>query len=492
VRRRFLLGLVVATGCGSDVIVVVPVIDSPPPGSDEAAFPNLDEVELSVALPGSAENLVSATFARGEQIELTDVPFGEDLVIHMIGRVGSSEVAAGRTCQFALRSNEPPPTPHLYFALTPRWANAAFAPSAIRVGGVAIAGADGSGLFLGGTDGGGAPVTGADRFDPQTGAFGSIGTVMPRLGASAAQLDGSVVIAGGTDVASGAPAAYVELARPDRVERFDAPLLALTEIALVELEDGRALSFGGRDASAAVSGEVIEIRPVGSGVNVDHPSVAAPQLATPRAGATATRLADGSVIVIGGLDAAGMPVATAELYKPVRNAFSDPATFAPAMIVPRSGHKAIRLPDGSVLVVGGIDAAGAPVRRLESFSVDTGFVDAAVDDQGMPVPYLLPLTAGITDVSLTPLPDTERLAEPDAVLLAGGRDVTGGVVDTAFIIRVNSLSGGVYLQPTGDRLATRRAGHQATLLCDGTVMLVGGTDNATTAERYNPPSTGRR
>jgi hypothetical protein len=43
-----------------------------------------------------------------------------------------------------------------------------------------------------------------------------------------------------------------------------------------------------------------------------------------------------------------------------------------------------------------------------------------------------------------------------------------------------------------DRLAAPRAGHQATLLCDGTVMLVGGTATPSPSERYNPPAQGRR
>jgi hypothetical protein len=37
-----------------------------------------------------------------------------------------------------------------------------------------------------------------------------------------------------------------------------------------------------------------------------------------------------------------------------------------------------------------------------------------------------------------------------------------------------------------------RAHHQATLLCDGTVLVVGGTALPTPAERYNPPAVGRR
>src|SRR5439155_23685970 len=101
------------------------------------------------------------------------------------------------------------------------------------------------------------------------------------------------------------------------------------------------------------------------------------KLAFPRAGHTATRLGDqvgSAVLVTGGLGANALPVAKAELFKPLAEDFV--ATFQPTMNVPRSKHQAVRLPDGSVLIIGGIDANKNPVRTLELFSLDTGFVNA--------------------------------------------------------------------------------------------------------------------
>ena len=43
-----------------------------------------------------------------------------------------------------------------------------------------------------------------------------------------------------------------------------------------------------------------------------------------------------------------------------------------------------------------------------------------------------------------------------------------------------------------DPLMMPRSNHEATLLCDGTVMLVGGVPTSAPAERYNPRSIGRR
>ncbi|MDQ3370691.1 MAG: hypothetical protein M3680_35185, partial [Myxococcota bacterium] len=152
-----------------------------------------------------------------------------------------------------------------------------------------------------------------------------------------------------------------------------------------------------------------------------------------------------------------------------------PATFAPAMVVPRRGHRAELMPDGSVLMIGGVDAAGAPVRTLERFAIDAGFVPVGE----------LPPSAGVVDITTTQLPDGR-------ILIIGGRTALDGpAVDTALIARLDLVDGSVDVVQT-DRLATARAGHVAVTLCDGTVWVSGGSAGAPAAERYNPPPTGRR
>jgi hypothetical protein len=145
------------------------------------------------------------------------------------------------------------------------------------------------------------------------------------------------------------------------------------------------------------------------------------------------------------------------------------------MVVPRTLHQAVRMADGSVLIIGGIDMAGNPVRVLEQFTLDGGFVSAA---------EMLPVNAGVVDFTATTL--------PGRVLLAGGRTTLGGApIDTAFLASLSPTDGTPTIVST-DHLAVPRAAHQATLLCDGTALLSGGTDSATPAERYNPTATGRR
>jgi hypothetical protein len=389
VVTRGLAALVALAACSDDAAVVAPAVDAPALGSDADPFADLDALELSVALAGDDDDLASARFARGERVELTGVPYSDDLVVHLTGSAGSVDVAYGRTCGFDLRRDLPLPVPHLFFARTVKWAQAPVPPAAERRGGWALATPDGGAVFGGGTSADATAVTAVDGFDPRAGAFRGAGAVVARVGATAALLgDGRVVVVGGAGAL--APLDFVELIDPSaggRVER---------------VEDTAGL-VGRREL-------------------------------------TATTLADGGVLVVGG-----------------------------------RGHRAVRMPDGSVLVMGGVDAAGAAVRRMELFSIDAGFADVGE----------LPAGAGAVDAALTVLPDGR-------VLLTGGRAEPGGAaLDTAFIARLDPLDGSVDVVAT-DRLDRPRAGHQAARLCDGSVLVVGGADGPAPAERYNPPPLGRR
>lgn len=482
--RALVPTLVALAACGNDPVTVAPVIDT-----DGSVFADLDEVEVSLAHDGSAEDLVSTTFARGEPIELADVPYGDDLVIHMIGRRSGSEVAAGRTCSFDLIEGEPPPAPHLYFAHTVSWATGPQPASPDRTLGTAITYADdGSGLYLAGGLGPGdvGPPPAAqdiDRFDPRTGAFSVLGTLSARFDAVVAQLDGPVAVMGGVDATTLMPTPLLELVTVGGpgVQRIEAATgrLDVDLPAVASLTDGRAVLFGGRDATGTASGRVVEIAPDGPSATVRLVTTPGGHLTFPRFGHTATRLSNdvgAPILIAGGTDSAVPPnvVAVAELYFPLQEAFADPASFAPPMVVPRRLHQSIRLPDSTALIVGGVDDTGAPVATLERFSIIAGFTEVGT----------LPSDAGLNGESITPLPDGR-------LLLAGGTDIDGNVVDTAYIVRLDPIDGVVDVSPT-ERLMTPRSGHQATLLCDGTVLLVGGTTSVAAAERYNPPSIGRR
>ena len=71
-------------------------------------------------------------------------------------------------------------------------------------------------------------------------------------------------------------------------------------------------------------------------------------MTTPRSSHTATLLADGRVLVVGGWSGAAV-LATTEIYDPVSGTWSPAGSMSTA----RSGHRAIPLSDGRVLVIGG-------------------------------------------------------------------------------------------------------------------------------------------
>lgn len=478
--RRAALALCAVAACGDAAPVLAPVIEAPAPPSEADPFPNLEELGMAVALAGDDRDLVAARFERGETVELPGIPYADDLVVHLEGLTGAAQTAYGRTCSFDLRPGVPPPSPHLYFARPVKWADAPRAPARVRIGGWALVAADGSGLFGGGeTAADPMPVAEIDRFDPRTGEASEPVPLEPRTGAAAARLgDGRIVIIGGVDPGTGGAAAFVELVDPlagivDRID--DAGLrVARVGLATAALADGRVVAIGGEPPAGGPTGSVVAIRADGGSLEL-RPVRAA--LAFPRADATATRLSDdigAPVLVVGGRGADGKPIAEAELYKPLREAFADPLTFTAKLSAPRSRHAAVRMPDGSVLVVGGVDGDGVAVRTMELFSPDGGFAPVGA----------LPDDAGVVDMSVTTLPDGR-------VLLAGGRAPGGPPLDTAFIARLDPLDGSVDLVGT-DRLTRPRAGHQALTLCDGTVLLAGGTADEAPAERYNPPPNGRR
>jgi hypothetical protein len=171
-----------------------------------------------------------------------------------------------------------------------------------------------------------------------------------------------------------------------------------------------------------------------------------------------------------------MPVDTVEVFRPLSDEFRE--VTGATMLVPRWGHVAVRLPGGFVLVLGGWQPDGAggrlPVADMELYDpVLHTFTSAG----------RLSSTAGLTDLTATPLPDGR-------VLLAGGRNQSGTAVSTTLIAQLDPANGRVNIIATNS-LALPRAGHAAVSLCDGTVLLVGGAAGAP-AERYNPPAAGRR
>jgi hypothetical protein len=487
---RGLLAALLGFACADERPVFRPFLDVPPESSTAYPYADLDEITLEIARMGDSRALVSATIARGAPLLLREVPFGEDLVVHLTGRAGGLDVAYGRTCAVAVLAAEPPPQPHLLFSRILRWAPGLQPVEPARIGGLAYTLPDGSALFVGG----GAAIDTIERFDPNRGAFVRVtpGRAAARTGAVLAAFpDGRALVVGGLN-ARGDAVTFVELidplAAPARqvLERSGPPLVGH---AAVTLAGGAAvLVAGGR--SQMRPGDPLDVTGAawlftfGEGGDLDGPRQLAATLFRPRAGHTLTRLGDeagADVLVAGGEDATGNPLAQAELYRAFGGTFEEVA--GATLLQPRRDHVAVRLAGGYVLVAGGVrsdPASGSdvPVAQLELYDRFQGtFIDAG----------LLPPEAGLTELSAIPLADGR-------VLLAGGRDVAGAPVATVLLARLDPVTRRIELAPT-DNLAAPRAGHSAALLCDGSVLVIGGTDDSSAplgAERYNPSPTGRR
>lgn len=456
--------------CSDGGMTIRPVIDVPTADADATAS-MLDTIALSVAHAHNDGDLVKQTFERGQTFELPGVPFGDDLVIHMSGLVDQSSVAYGRTCTIEVAPGSPPPAPHLFFSRTVKFASLDIRPTP-RIGGFGVSYL-GSALLIGGSDGT-QPVSLVERFDPLAGHLSMIGQVVARDHAAQALFGTSppsALVIGGSS--NGVGVGVIEVIGDHGVDRIDTDV-ARDDLSATALTDGRVMVIGGKPPGGGDPvGDIDEVA-----LNDQAPGLRklAAVLATPRSKHTATQLGDdigAPVLIIGGLDKTNMPVATSELFKPLSEELA--ATFMPPMVVPRYGHTATLVPDGSVLIIGGLDRLGQPVRTLERFSVDAGFMAAGE----------LPMGAGLVEFAATTLSDGR-------ILLTGGREALGSpALDRAYVIRLNPLNGAVDIVAT-DHMAIARAGHQALLLCDGTVLVSGGTAAVFTAERYNPPPTGRR
>ena len=181
----------------------------------------------------------------------------------------------------------------------------------------------------------------AEIYDPASGLSTLVGsTVHPRLAGTATLLeDGRVLVGSGSD------AELFDPATGEFVQTGSMPT-PLTDQAATLLADGRVLVIS-TDSEGAPTAELYD--------PLTGSFVSAGPMAVPQAdGSTATRLADGRVLIVGGWDDHGSPLAAAQLYNPTTGRF----TLTGSLPGPRAQHAAALLDDGRVLIVGGWDGSG--------------------------------------------------------------------------------------------------------------------------------------
>ncbi|HEX5504056.1 MAG TPA: kelch repeat-containing protein [Thermomicrobiales bacterium] len=228
------------------------------------------------------------------------------------------------------------------------------------------------------------------------------------------------------------------------------------------LRNGTVLVAGGLDATGGPTASVERYDPT-----TDTWAPAAP-MTTPRAQHTATLLADGRVLVTGGRTDLAEAGSSVEVYDPAADAWTAVAPLG----VGRVRHSATLLRDGRVLVAGGETSPGT----AELFDPATGRWSPAGT-----------LTTGRFSHTATLLPNGR-------VLVAGGMLPLGtAACPSSNKVPCPTAAAEVYDPATNawavvaSSAAPHGFGHSATLLPDGTVLVVGGFTLAQfMAERYDP------
>jgi WD40 repeat protein len=323
-------------------------------------------------------------------------------------------------------------------------------------------------LVTGANGGGGAGLPSPELYNPATGTWAVTGQMnTPRIDATATLLpDGRVLVAGGSGGSSNA-------------------------LASAEL-------FNPATGTWSVTGSMHQGR---SGLN--------------GAGASATLLPDGEVLVAGGEDANFNLLSSAELYNPVTGTWSVTGSMATG----RVGQSATPLSNSQVLMAGGSTATTA-----ELYNPATGRFTATgsmLTGHGSATGTLLPggdvlVTGRATDFAelynpaagqwsnastgLGPCIYTQecRLFSTATLLPTGNVLLAGGLV--GLISNPQTSPGAMLYHPatnawtaTGS-MTTGREGQSATLLPDGQVLMAGGTlfdhphviMGLASAELYNP------
>ena len=416
------------------------------------------------ASPPAIESFTSeaSTVFIGERTRLTAVFTGDSASIDGIGPVQSGTpvttpaLARATTFTLAVRRGEEQVEARVTVAATYRDRFRELAPSSVaRTQHVAVGLADGGALVMGGNTSESPNVPDSDtsqRFDPHTETL----SAGPQLAFSAqadfttaAPLDdGSILLVGGginsstTLGTDGDVASQVFDATARRFGRVgDLNLDHAAGVTATTLGDGSVLVAGGHlPANPATE----RFDPASGQWGLAGDMVVA------RRGHSATRLADGRVLIVGGvtccLATGDFLTSTAEIYDPSTGGFHATGSLATA----RAFQAAALLPDGRVLITGGvIDINAATTASTEIYDPSTGRFSPGGDMQvGRESHFAIALTDG-------------------RVLVLGG--VQASPATDLFDPAANRWSLGPALQPAW-------AASTATLLASGKVFVFGGED----------------
>ncbi|MEP7121561.1 MAG: kelch repeat-containing protein, partial [Byssovorax sp.] len=198
-------------------------------------------------------------------------------------------------------------------------------------------------------------------------------------------------------------------------------------------------------------------------------------MAFPRFGHSATLFADRTVLLAGGTSLPlNQPTNTAALYTFTSLSAgvltSAVTSTAGLMTNSRTGLASARLSNGQALLTGGFVLAGGSLQALQSAEIYDPITDAFLP--------ITPAGGGIVQMAVQRGAHTATPIGGGLTLIAGGTTNTvGGTFPNAIDIYSDGSSGGVtgFLNPGSlGSLATGRASHTATVLATGDVLVAGG------------------
>jgi uncharacterized repeat protein (TIGR01451 family) len=220
------------------------------------------------------------------------------------------------------------------------------------------------------------------------------------------------------------------------------------------MRDGRVLVTGGLDASGAATASTERYSPDGGQF------VQTASMSTPRTAHTSTLLPDGRVLVAGGVGANNIALSSVEIYDPTSNAW----TAGTSLNTARSGHTATQLSDGRIAIVGGEDN-GVAIGSIELYDPQLGTFTLSAAAVGARTNH------------------AAALLNDGKLLIIGGN--SGATLLSSTVIydpATDTLA-------AGGALATTRAAHSATTLLSGKVLVAGGagaSGDLASAELYDP------
>jgi hypothetical protein len=413
-----------AAACGGDAGPSLQIHFRSP--SDPTLLDGVDNFLFSVADSDGRTLDLRRIPASAGTLRLDDVPFGAGLTFALLGLYGDAPVVAGRSCPADLLAGMSFPAVSMFVARVGTFSPTGALPADVGEGALVLTGGRGVLVAGGAPAGGGDPTAGAETYDARAGLWSTAAPLAaPRAGAAIATLrDGSQLVVGGRGPAGTAVAGAALYREGQGLREISAdPALALLDTAAAALPDGTALVAGGAPAGdgaptaaawlfdgtgllpagqlvAARRGHTLSV--VGSSgfaaayaaggygadgaarddIELFNPraaaadpfrTVASARLADARAGHTATVLATGEILIVGGVGASGARLLTAEIFDPITAAIRPAGT----LIAARDRHQATLLGDGRVLVTGGTGDDGEALSSAEIYDPQVGSFVAA-------------------------------------------------------------------------------------------------------------------